>query len=506
MLKLPKIIARTLSIRLSLMVVMAIASLLLASLAVMFLFSRQAVKKEAMKNAEQTLEGTILTIDNILLSVEQATGNIYFNLMPHIHEPESMSNYCRQLVLANPYIIGCAIAFEPNHFPGRELFMTYVYRSGNSLTTTNKSELVETDTFADRPYNEQSWYTSPIEKKKPGWIEDPLKDKDAGGGEAITTFSLPIYNAQGQPIGVLAADVAIGLLSQLVQNVKPSPNGYCILLGRNGSFIVHPDTTKLYHQTVFSQTNFGTDPSVKEAADAMVARETGYKKFKLNGHVNYVFYKPFKRAAVPGRIMDDIGWSTGVVFPEDDIFLEYKLLLYYVLAIAIIGLLLLYLLCRAVTHKQLQPLQMLTLSAQRIADGNYDEVIPDTKKNDEIGLLQKHFQNMQHALAAHVSELERLRNTLSERGDVLREAYRRTQEADRIKTVFLHNMTNQMTAPATAIDQAVDKFHDITVETPQAETERLTNDIHRQSDVITDLLNHLLEASDTETGKEGAHE
>jgi hypothetical protein len=63
-----------------------------------------------------------------------------------------------------------------------------------------------------------------------------------------------------------------------------------------------------------------------------------------------------------------------------------------------------------------------------------------------------------------------------------------------------------MTAPATAIDQAVDQFHDITVETPQAETERLTNDIQRQSDVITDLLNHLLEASDTETGKEGAHE
>ena len=81
MLKAPKLLTRTLSLRLSVMIVSAIALLLLASLGIMFYFSRQALKQEALQNAEQTLEGTVQHIDNILLSVEQATGNIYFNII-----------------------------------------------------------------------------------------------------------------------------------------------------------------------------------------------------------------------------------------------------------------------------------------------------------------------------------------------------------------------------------------------------------------------------------------
>ena len=66
MLKLPKIITKTLSLRLSLMLVCAIALLLIASLAVMFHFSRQALKEEAVRDAEETLEGTVRQIDNVL--------------------------------------------------------------------------------------------------------------------------------------------------------------------------------------------------------------------------------------------------------------------------------------------------------------------------------------------------------------------------------------------------------------------------------------------------------
>lgn len=84
------------SIRLSLMVVCEIALLLLASLAVMFHFSRQAMKQEAMADAEQTLEGTVQHIDNILLSMEQSAGNVYWDLLNHLDEPERMYTYSRE--------------------------------------------------------------------------------------------------------------------------------------------------------------------------------------------------------------------------------------------------------------------------------------------------------------------------------------------------------------------------------------------------------------------------
>ena len=69
--KLNKNIPNKLSVRLSLMVVVAIATLLVTALLIMFLVSRQTVKEEALQKADQSLEGVVQHIDNILFSVEQ---------------------------------------------------------------------------------------------------------------------------------------------------------------------------------------------------------------------------------------------------------------------------------------------------------------------------------------------------------------------------------------------------------------------------------------------------
>ena len=110
------------------MLVCAIALLLIAVLVVMFHFSRATLREEAMHDAQHTLESTSVHIDNILLSVELTAGNFYYDLMRHIHEADHMEDLCRELVLSNRYIVGCAIAFKPYHFPGRENCMTYVRR------------------------------------------------------------------------------------------------------------------------------------------------------------------------------------------------------------------------------------------------------------------------------------------------------------------------------------------------------------------------------------------
>ena len=69
-----------------------VAVLLSLSMAVMFYFSRQALKEESLHDAEQTLEDTVLKIDNILLSVEQTAGNFYWDLLTHLDQPARMND------------------------------------------------------------------------------------------------------------------------------------------------------------------------------------------------------------------------------------------------------------------------------------------------------------------------------------------------------------------------------------------------------------------------------
>jgi methyl-accepting chemotaxis protein len=244
----------------------------------------------------------------------------------------------------------------------------------------------------------------------------------------------------------------------------------------------------------------------------MVSGETGYRRFHLYGTDYYVFFKPFERAAVPGRSLEQLNWSAGIVYPGDDIFGDYNSLLYYVLAIAFVGLLLLFLLCMAMIHRQLKPLTMLTEKAQLIAKGNYDEPIPDSRQADEVGRLQDNFQQMQRSLASNIGELEQLTATMKERGEGLRVAYNEAQKADRMKTAFLHNMTNQMTGPADAIDNDVDALcrwcedGGTPADGSQASTASLADNIQQNGKAITELLNNLISLSDEDMRKEVAHD
>lgn len=485
----------TLSLRLSLMVALAIAVLLMSALFYMLYFSRKAVKEEALQKAVQTLEGMVHHIDNVLLGVEQSAGNIYWTVLGHLNQPDQMSNYCLRLMESNANVSNCAIAFEPYYYKERgQYFMTYVHRTSTGELETSNSPIIQAATFGNHPYTEQSWYTMTMQRGVPFWT-DPIKDADSKGG-AITSFCLPIYDASSRIIGVLGVDVSLSVLSKIILAAKPSPNSYCVLLGSDGSYLVHPDSNKLLRQTVYTTASLSGDPGVQQATLAMMSGMTGYKRFHLYDRDSYVFYKPFQRTAVPGRSMSDLRWSTGIVYPVDDILVDYNVLLYYVLAIAAIGLLLLTVLCWTFIHYQLYPLRILTQSAQRIADGNYNDPIPDSRQQDEVGQLQDHFQQMQQSLATHMGELEQLNDDLRHRGDELRVALAQSKKGDRMKTAFLHNMTNQMVAPVSAIGQSVSTLCNHCRDMAQADANRLVDDIKEQGDTIANLLNNLLKSSE----------
>ena len=113
MLRLDKYISKHLSVQLSLMIVLPIAMLLMVSLFIMLFYSREALREEAEQEAKQTLEGTAQQLDNILLSVEQASGNIYWSLQSSLNNPDKMFVFSKELVETNPNIVGSGITRFP---------------------------------------------------------------------------------------------------------------------------------------------------------------------------------------------------------------------------------------------------------------------------------------------------------------------------------------------------------------------------------------------------------
>lgn len=498
--QLRRVINRTLSVRLSLMVVVAMTFLLMTSLAIMLYFSRQAVKYEAFRKADATLEGAVQHIDNVLLSVEQATGNTYFSMLPYLQQPDRLPTFCRKLVESNPYITGCAIAFKPGYLKEHPYFMSYIhhaFRDGQEVF--DDKEIVEELVLNDE-YVEQAWFSHPLANALPGW-QKPMTGKDADE-VPIITFCLPIPGPDGStPIAVMGVGVTLKHLSSIIEESRTSANSYCMLLDGDGSFIVHPISNELLQGTIFTLTEQEGDSHARRAAKAMVGGKEGHGSFQLDGTDYYIFYKPFYRSTIAGRAMQTMKWSASIVYPKEDIVGDSNKLFVLVFAISIVGMLLLFILCRIIIHRQLKPLLLLADSAQHIAKRDLNEEIPTSSRNDEIGRLQNDFQLMQKTLAANIGELDALKTTLQERNEHLRAAHDHAQQANRLKTVFLHNMTNQMVAPAEAIKNDVSTLNSTT-----GNEAVLAERIQQNGNAIAKLLKHLINISDEEIRKEATHD
>lgn len=486
------------SIRLNTFVMVVIVALLIVSLGVLFYFTRKVLVEEVKMDAEQRLEGTVQQIDNVLVAIEQATGNVYRALLEDLDHPDHMINYCRRIVECNENIKVCAIAFEPNYYPDQKLFFKSAFRK-----KLNSPELGISEEANDTPYTQQEWYTKTMETGHPAWI-DPGQN-DNYNLDPIISYCLPITDQNSECVGVISVGLFINLLSEIVLETKPSPNSYNILLSDDGSYFIHPNRENLRGRTIFDQPDVVESPTALAAAKAMVQGESGEMSFKMNGSLWYLFYKPFVLTSIPGRSMNAIGWSVGTVYPYDDIFGEYNYLVYDVLGIVLVALLVFFLLCKRTINKQLKPLVYLTESAERIADGHYDESFPNVKRDDEVGVFYHHFQLMHKALVDDITKQEEQEVTMSKHHEALEKRYQQIHDDEQVKARFLHNVTNNMIAPAQSIDDSAkalcDHYGDITL----TEANKIKANIHQQSETIIELLGHYFNVSSNKAGKENNH-
>ncbi len=459
MIRIGKLLTRTLSFRLSLKVIVALATLLLLALLVMFYFSRKAVKEEALLDAEQTLEAMVQRIDNILLSVEQASGNVYWKMSTNLHNKEMLETYTRKLVEVNPYISDCRIVWDDNKGKSRD-----------SVSSNAHVPATISDT---------------------GWISP--QDANMPADKPVGIFTLPFYENR-QKVGNLVVEVSLTQLSKIILDSKSSPNSFCTLLGKDGTILVHPDKSVLNKNIIILSND--DDVSMREAIQEMIAGKTGYREVVFDDVDYDVFYKPFERNAVQGRAMSKLGWSAGIILPEDDIFGEYNRLLYIVIVIAIVAILLQLLSCYLFIKKQLSPLRELEASAQQIADGHYDETIAISSRQDEVGLLQTHFRDMQQSLAQHVYEMQGLTRTLKERGETLKATYEQTKAANSMKMNFLSNMSDQIMEPVNEIHNRALTISNHLNELSEEETSRFVDEIQTQGGKVTSILNNVIAKSE----------
>ena len=380
------------------------------SVGIFYLQSRYLIRQEAMARSNSIVRSMIQRVSNYMYSIEASTkANAW--LLEDNFCPDSLVSISQRVVRLNPHILSCSVITAPDMFP--------------KYVNTGKA----------------------------GWVEpfDGHTEGTIDYNEAVATYCHPLRSKSGQIIGVIATDLSFSHLAKTINDAPlPYPNAYFVLTGDDGRFFIHPDTTQLFRKTIFTDADPRQDADRIALGYEMVKGRQGTMHIDINGTLCHVSYHP-----VPGT-----DWSLALVCPENEVLADYRQLGYVIAALIIIGLLTIVWLCHHEVRQTISPINQLLDTTRRFVDGNYDESIPLSTQNDDVGQLQNAFAAMQQALYNHMGRIRQTTETLRKRNEQRARDIELAQEAVRKKTVFIQNLSHQIRMPLNIITGFADMLND----------------------------------------------
>ena len=261
------------------------------------------------------------------------------------------------------------------------------------------------------------WYVEAAPDQNPGkdavW-SDPYLDAALNG--IVITNSVPVYDNRGRFRGVVAQDIQLKRITDIVTNIRIGDTGYAFLVDKDNRLIAMPDQAyqdlglnpqEIPLGNVLSEADLnksGVDLSA--VINKMTSGEGGRTRININNTERFVVYRP-----IPG-----VNFSLAIVVPVQEMLAESLAAKQQIeqetnraLAVSIIIVMGIFVLTAAITlnfsNTLTAPLVAVTRAAQELAKGNLDARAEISEQN-EIGTLAGTLNSMATELKESIDSLE----------------------------------------------------------------------------------------------------
>jgi sigma-B regulation protein RsbU (phosphoserine phosphatase) len=173
------------------------------------------------------------------------------------------------------------------------------------------------------------------------------------------------------------------------------------VLLRDGTYLTHPEQRRILKGNFFVHVKDNDNPGMAEKIikDMSEGKKSAFEtqhSLKVNRKDTYLFYAPLTgtdwilTVTVPAVALDYIGMVIAIAM----------------LMVIIFVVLVTYLVCCLTIKRATKPLKLLADTADKVAQGQFDTLLPNIKHHDEIHQLRDSFENMQHSLTDYIEELK----------------------------------------------------------------------------------------------------
>ena len=341
------------------------------------------------KHVISAIEGRLNTIVQV---VKITSKNNLDAVEANLQSPEAVFQTLEKELKLNPHLEGCFAAFEPNYFPeyGR-WFEAYAYFADSTHIDTRQIGSQQHDYFNG------VWYRKglELESAEDGYLTDPYFD-DVVEGQMYCSYVRPIRDAQGRKVGVYGIDLnfnwvytSVALSERLVKDFEEIVDNQGDLGAANEFFILMLDSK--------GQKIAGTKELDEETVQTIIKEDDiEYRPMKANGSTYYITTDH----------LTPTGCILVVAQQRDFVFLSGYILGAILIIFMTIGTLVIFFFTSHSIRHAIQPLEFLSDSAHKVAQGDFSTPLPVFKHNDEVAHLRNSFETMQQSLTQYVEELK----------------------------------------------------------------------------------------------------
>lgn len=247
-----------------------------------------------------------------------------------------------------------------------------IYDNASSIYFADGKKIITEphfDEIFDLDVNSRSWYTEAIKNPDHVIWSSPYVDKSTGQYTISVSKAVKIGN---KVVGVIGADILLKSLTDKISSTNLGSNGYPIVIDTSGMAIVHP-------------TKFGKDlSSVDYIKNILNDKAT---KNVLNAKIDK------KDSVIVYKKIPNLGWTVGIVYDSEQLnstatHIKNMIILFAVMILVVtFGILFFFI------TKTISPIYKITNLMGKVSEGDLT-VHANVKRNDEIGLLANHFNQM----------------------------------------------------------------------------------------------------------------
>lgn len=381
---------RSLSRNLSLGILLLGVPIVVLSLGILFYHSRYLIRQETTENFTTTLNKAVQRVRSYMGMIETAT-NANAWIMEENFNPESLKILSNRMISVNPNISHCTISTQPD---------------------------TRTKTVFDTG--------------KACWVDSV----------GVASYCRPLRTDGGHLAGVVTVDLSFNHLVEAINSVEhPYPHAYFVLVNGDGRYLVHPDTTTVFKKTLFTDHDANRRPDMIALGYEMTAGKQGTMHVNINGKAYHVSYAP----------VEGTNWSLAMVGLEDEVLASYQHLVYIIAALILIILVLGFWGCNRAVKRIISPIHRLLGMTEKITNGHYDEVMPYSDRQDEIGQLQNSFATMQKSLNSQMESIHDATDALRLRNEYRVQDIETTRVNIQRKISFIKSVLHQIRTPLSII-------------------------------------------------------